>query len=100
MRPRERLRRLAALEAATLLLLLLVAVPLKHLGHVPAAVAVVGPVHGLVFLSYCWTLIETSSAEGWSGGETTRLLLVALVPFGGFITAASLGRKAARSPAR
>jgi len=102
MRPVGRLRRVAALEAATLLMLLLVAVPLKHLAHVPAAVAVMGPIHGLVFLTYCWTLIETSSAEGWGSREMTRLLLFALVPFGGFITAGSLGRKitAARSSAR
>lgn len=102
MRAIGRLRRVAVLEAATLLMLLLVAVPLKHLAHVPTAVAVMGPIHGLMFIAYGWTVIETSSAEDWSGGETARLLLVALVPFGGFITAVSLGRKAtaARSSAQ
>jgi len=96
----ERLRRLAALEATTLLMLLIVAVPLKHLAHVPAAVAVMGPIHGLVFLGYAWTLIENSSAEGWKNGKLMRLFFVGLLPFGGYVTATALGREAARLPAR
>jgi integral membrane protein len=45
------LRRLeiASLLEVTLILLLFVGVPMKHLGGWPAATAVLGPVHGAAF---------------------------------------------------
>ena len=54
-----------------------------------------GPVHGLAFLAYIWTVIETVSGGGWNRREIARLAVVALVPFGGFTNGAFLRRKAA-----
>src|SRR5262245_39185516 len=51
----SQLRRLeiaSVAEATTLLLLLGLAVPLKHLGGWSMGVHVAGPVHGLAFLAY------------------------------------------------
>lgn len=61
------LRRLALLEGLTLLVLILVAVPLKYLAHWPLGVRIVGPVHGLAFLVYCWGLVESDlpSSQRW-----------------------------------
>jgi integral membrane protein len=78
----RRLRRMAAVEGATLLLLLLVAVPAKHLFGYPDATRLVGPVHGVTFVAYAWTLLATVSGGGWRRGEIARLVLAALVPFG------------------
>ena len=39
-------------EGATLLLLMLVAVPLKRLAGMPEAVSVMGPIHGAAFVAY------------------------------------------------
>ncbi|WP_431265978.1 DUF3817 domain-containing protein [Roseateles chitinivorans] len=88
------LRRLCLLEAFTLLALVLVAVPLKHLAGLPIAVSVMGPVHGMAFLVFCWQLAQ-ATAEGVVGGATAgRLLLAAVIPLGGFYSWRQLGRGA------
>lgn len=82
-------------EATTLLLLVGVAVPLKHLAGYADAVHVMGPVHGLVFLAYLWMAVQTVAGGGWSTVETARLIVGAMVPFGGFLNLPFLSRKAA-----
>src|SRR3954471_21256618 len=77
------LRILSVAEAATLLALVGVAVPLKHLYGWPQAVAVMGPVHGLAFLLFGWTLLRTAAAHDWPRAEILRAALLACVPFGG-----------------
>jgi integral membrane protein len=72
------------LEATTLVILVVVAVPLKHFGHHDLAVRIMGPAHGLAFLAYVWTALQTVAGGGWSGAATTRLFAVAFVPFAGF----------------
>ena len=84
------------LEATTLILLVGVAVPLKHLAGWPMGVSVMGPVHGLVFLGYVWTAVQTVAGGGWSRREIARLLIVACVPLGGFANLAFLQRKVAQ----
>ena len=96
----RRLKLMSLVEGTTLLLLVLVAVPLKHLAGWRLASSVMGPVHGLAFLAYLWTVVETVSGGGWSRGEITRLAAVALVPFGGFTNGAFLRRKATSLAAR
>lgn len=94
---RAQLRRLhlASLgEAATLIVLVGVAVPLKHLAGQPLGVRIMGPAHGLMFLVYLWTVVQTVSGGGWSGRDIARLLIGALVPFGGFLNIPLLRRKA------
>lgn len=55
------MRRVSAPEGTTLLLLVLVAVPIKYLAGFPIATRIVGPVHGIAFLFYIWTLRVTVS---------------------------------------
>jgi integral membrane protein len=86
----RRLEIVSVLEATTLVVLVCVAVPLKHLGHFDIAVRVMGPVHGLAFLAYAWTVLQTVTGGGWSGRATARLFLTAFVPFAGFTTPAFL----------
>lgn len=98
---RSMLRRLelaAWVEGATLLLLLTVAVPLKHLAGWPPGVRVMGPVHGLAFLAYLWIAIQAWSAMGWRASELGRLLILAVIPLGGFVTAVRLARRTAGRP--
>lgn len=91
----RRLRLASLAEAATLLALVFVAVPLKHFAGRPAAAAVLGPVHGLVFLAYCWVAVETVAGGGWTRREVGRLFVAAVVPFGGLTNGPLLRRKAA-----
>lgn len=87
------LRAASIMEALTLLTLLLIAVPLKHLGGYHGATSVVGPIHGIAFLAYVWLAIQTSSSAGWSKSETLILIAFAFIPFGGFINERRLARK-------
>jgi uncharacterized protein DUF3817 len=48
----RRMRLVSLLEGSTLVALLLVAVPLKHIAGYPAATSIVGPIHGMAFLLY------------------------------------------------
>jgi integral membrane protein len=95
-REREQIRRLgivSLLEASTLILLLFVAVPLKHLAGWSAAVAIVGPMHGLAFLAFLWIAIETAAGGECSWREVARFILMAFIPFGGFTSFVFLRRK-------
>jgi integral membrane protein len=95
---RERIRRLgiaAVLEASTLILLLFVAVPLKHLAGWSAAVTIMGPLHGVAFLAFLWLTTETAAGGECNGREVVRLVLMAFIPFGGFASFVFLRRKAA-----
>ena len=91
----RRLRVAALVEGATLLALVCVAVPLKHLAHLPAAVSVMGPVHGATFLLYVWMALNTVSGEHWRRVEILRVLLAAVLPFGAFCNAGFMKRKEA-----
>ncbi|WP_082167699.1 DUF3817 domain-containing protein [Methylobacterium aquaticum] len=95
-RPLQPLRMAAVTEAATLLLLVGIAVPLKHLGDWPGAVRVLGPVHGFAFLAYVWMVLRSLSAGLVSRDEAMRLAVAAFVPGAGFLTARSLGGRASQ----
>lgn len=83
--PIARLRLIALLEGITLITLLFIAVPLKHIFDQPGLVTLLGPVHGIAFLIYLFALVETVSEGGFTMREVIRSLLAALVPFGPFI---------------
>jgi len=89
----RRLEQASLIEATTLVLLVCVAVPLKHLAGLPIGVAVMGPVHGLAFLTYGWVAIQAVAGGGWRRPEAARLLLLAVVPFGGYFNLALIRRK-------
>ncbi len=91
----RRMRTVSLLEGSTLLLLVLVAVPLKHLAGYPVATAVMGPIHGMAFLVYVWMLIQTVSGGGWSRSETARMVAAAFIPFGAFVNERTLARRQA-----
>ena len=93
------LRRAALAEAATLLALFCVAMPLKYIAGAPWAVSVVGPIHGLLFMAFLWFVVR-SWAEGlinWFGAF--RLFIGALVPLGGVINERWLRRQSAEATA-
>ncbi|WP_407529001.1 DUF3817 domain-containing protein [Methylobacterium oryzisoli] len=89
------LRIAAVAEATTLILLIGVAVPLKHLGEWPAGVRVLGPTHGFAFVAYLWLVLQSFGAGLVSRGEAGRLVLAAFVPMAGFLAAHFLTSRAA-----
>jgi integral membrane protein len=89
----RKMRAVSLLEGTTLLLLIGVAVPLKHLAGYPIATRVMGPVHGVAFVLYVWMLIQTVSIGGWSRAATARMVLAAFIPFGAFPNERALARR-------
>lgn len=86
--------RLASLgEGATLLLLLLIAVPLKRLAGWPTGVSIMGPIHGAAFLLYA-ALVLRHTGSLLTVRDTLALLLAAFVPFGAFLVGGIFKRKA------
>ena len=93
MRPMRLLRAVALIEGASLLALVCIAVPLKHLAGFSGAVSLMGPVHGMAFLMYLWVVVNTVSGEDWSKREIARMLLAAVIPGGAFLNAGFMARK-------
>lgn len=79
------LRKIALIEGATLILLVLIAVPLKHLAGIPQMVSIVGPIHGFAFLAYFGVLTLAQSDKLISVKEWVIGFIAAFIPFGSFI---------------
>lgn len=77
------LRILCLVEAASLLTLLLVAVPLKYIAGYTLAVSLVGPFHGLAFLALGWMALQLVGVGDISWRVALKLMLAACMPFGG-----------------
>lgn len=94
LRQLRRLEVASLVEATTLILLVGVAVPLKHLAGRPLAVTVMGPIHGLAFAAYIWTVLQTAAGGGWRRREWLRLVATAFVPLAGYANLPLIRRKA------
>jgi integral membrane protein len=80
-----RLRLIGILEGISLLVLIGIAVPLKHVLDEPLLVRIMGPVHGLLFLMFVINTLSVGIDYRWKFSTTTWKVLVAcLVPFGTF----------------
>ena len=78
------LRKVGKIEGISFLVLLLVAMPLKYLADLPMAVRIVGWIHGLLFMWFCWVLYN-ARISGLPGRVSLLALLAALLPFGPFV---------------
>ncbi|GGJ78735.1 DUF3817 domain-containing protein [Pseudomonas matsuisoli] len=87
-----RLRLAAWLEGLTLLTLLFIAVPLKHLSGHAEVVSAVGPVHGLAFLFYLSQLFLAGSRGQWPASRWIGFFLCAFIPFGFILSLRALRR--------
>jgi len=79
-----RLRVIGFLEGVSFLVLLGVAMPLKYYWGEPAAVRVVGMVHGVLFLAYIAATVQAWMEHDWSWKRAALLMFASLVPFGTF----------------
>jgi integral membrane protein len=91
----RRMRLVSVVEGGTLLMLVFVAVPIKHLGGYPIATTIMGPVHGMAFLLYVWTLIQTVSGADFPRPDVIRMVVAAFIPFGAFLNERTLRRRQA-----
>jgi integral membrane protein len=78
-------RKVSLAEGCSLLVLLLVAMPLKYFFDFPQAVKVVGWIHGVLFIVYVVMLLMLEIKHRWSFFFLTGAFLASLLPFGTFI---------------
>ena len=83
--PVGRLRTIGIIEGVSFLVLLGIAMPLKHFADLPEAVRIVGWVHGILFIGFVVALMLARDAMHWSFRWTALVLLAALLPFGPFV---------------
>jgi integral membrane protein len=85
MNPIPILRKVALIEAVSFLVLLGIAMPLKYLANMPMAVKVVGWIHGVLFVAFCFALLYAWLSARWPITRAALLFIAALLPFGPFI---------------
>lgn len=76
--------RLAWIEGVSFLVLLGIAMPLRHFADMPRAVTVCGWVHGVLFLALCAVLWQ-ARRSGWPTARVRTVFVAALLPFGPFV---------------
>lgn len=90
------LRTVGTLEGISFLFLLLVAMPLKYMGGMPAAVTYAGLAHGALFLAFLVAVLAVSHRRQWPVWVFLLGLLAAVLPFGPFVFDAWLGKRYGR----
>ncbi|MET7000455.1 DUF3817 domain-containing protein [Chitinophaga defluvii] len=88
-----RLRFVAFFEGLSLLVLLLIAMPLKYWADMPQAVKVIGMLHGILFIAYVIFVMEVKLAHKWAYGKTFGALVASVIPFGTFYADAKWFKK-------
>jgi len=83
--PIKLLRITGIMDGTSLLVLLLIAMPLKYWLGVPEAVAIVGSLHGGIFVAYCLAIAYAAIRLQWNILWSIIALFVAFIPFGNFI---------------
>lgn len=86
--------RIAAYVVGVLLIvLMLVAVPLRYLGDDPTMVEVVGPLHGWLYLAYLVMGVDIANRMRWPVKNILLMLLAGTVPFLSFVAERWVTRK-------
>ncbi|GAA1531343.1 DUF3817 domain-containing protein [Actinomadura kijaniata] len=77
-------RLVSIIEAVSFLVLLLVAMPLKYLAEIPAAVSIVGPIHGILWIAYVALVLVVRAPLRWDGKRTVLALVASVLPVAPF----------------
>ena len=88
-----RYRVMAYVVGTLLLVLVLVAMPLKYFADMPGPVAVVGTGHGFLYAVYLLTAFDLALRARWSAKGTVLVLLAGTVPFLSFVAERKVTRK-------
>lgn len=80
-----RYRVVAYVVGVFLIVLVFVAVPLNYLADEPTLSAIVGPVHGFLYMVYLVVGFDLAVRSKWSFGRTILILLAGTVPVMSFV---------------
>lgn len=75
---------LSYIEGASLLILLLIAMPIKYVLGNPSVVSVVGMIHGILFMALVGLVLVVATESKWPKGLLWVALISATVPMGMF----------------
>ena len=78
-------RVLAYVVGVGLIVLVLIGVPLKYLADSPGVVAVVGPLHGFLYMVYLAASVNLAFRARWSPVKTVLVMLAGTIPFVSFV---------------
>jgi integral membrane protein len=81
----KRYRVVSYVVGVLLLVLVGVAMPLKYLGDNPTLVAVIGPVHGFVYMVYLVVAFDLAVRAKWTFARTLVILLAGTIPVMSFV---------------
>jgi integral membrane protein len=76
-----RYRVMAYVVGVMLLVLVLVAVPLRYAAGIPEVSKVVSPVHGFLYIVYLVAAFDLALKARWTAKGTVLVLLAGVVPF-------------------
>jgi integral membrane protein len=76
-----RFRVMAYVVGVMLLVLVLVAVPLRYAAGIPEVSKVVSPVHGFLYIVYLVAAFDLALKARWTAKGTLLVLLAGVVPF-------------------
>jgi integral membrane protein len=85
-----RLRVIGMIEGMSFLALLCFAMPLKYIWGDPSWVKIIGQVHGMLWVGFCFALLDAKSKEGWTLKQSLIPFIASMLPFGPFIVDAKL----------
>jgi integral membrane protein len=89
--------RIAAYVVGVLLMVLVfIAMPLKYFADQPAMVAIVGPLHGFLYVVYLAIAFDLAVRSKWSFGRTLLVLLAGTIPVMTFVAERKVAGWAAR----
>jgi integral membrane protein len=80
-----RYRVIAYLVGVGLLVLTLIAMPLKYLGGDPTLVGIVGPAHGFLYMVYVVLTFDLGRRANWPLTRMVLVMLAGTVPFLSFV---------------
>jgi len=91
-KPLGRYRVMAYVVGVMLLVLTVVAIPLKYAADTPGVVAVVGPIHGVLYFLYLLTVLDLARRSGWSVVRALGVMLAGAVPLLSFVVERRVSR--------
>lgn len=95
-----RYRVAAYVVGVMLLVLVLVAMPIKYIGHDSTPVQIIGPVHGWLFAIYLVITFDLARRTTWPLKRTLGVMIAGTVPFLSFYVERKVNRWLAASAAQ
>ena len=88
-----RYRVMANVVGVLLIALIIVAVPLKYLAHMPGPVTVIGTAHGFLYGLFLLAAFDLALRRKWTAKGTFLVLLAGTIPFLSFYAEHTATRK-------